>query len=689
MKNFQQRISTFASRPFAIPLVLLIVTLLAYGLSFWRLGFYWDDQPISWIRYELGTAATTKYFSDSRPVWALLYQLTGHVLPPVPAVWQLFGMFWRWAGVVAFYLMMAKLLPNRKSAAFFLSLFVLLYPGFNQQWVSYVYSHFFIVLFFLLISFYLMLRGKTIPAMLFSALHLLMFEYFFLLEFMRPVVLFANLRDEPLTFRERIVKTFKAWIPYLGVVIFVLLYRSLVYSHPGFGYSLTEEVARAPIETIMQLVQHVLTSLWSAAIGAWIQIFQFPNPNSSGIRTSVLYILVVLVVGACVFFFATENTEKMSLKSFFSKVSARSVADRSNEKESTNIKRESLWLIAFGAIMLLLGGVPYWVTNLPVTLGFPANRALLSFMFGACFFLIGLIELLPARAKYSIAILFVALSAGRQFLWSVDFMRDWESQKNLFWQMHWRAPSIEPDTLILMNESLEFSADNSLSAAVNWIYDSNASADHIQYALFYPVNRLGGSLPSLQPNTPLAYNYTAGKFHGDTSDSLAFYYAPPFCLRLLDPDLDSNNRFIPDDSLMRQASALSTPQRILREPVSSMPAFYGAEPPHGWCYYFQKAELARQFGDWEEVNRLADAAFHLDEHFNNPIELFVFIEGYAHAGDWDDAIRLSKEARQVSKSYVDPLLCKLWKRIETQTISSEERAGALNEIQNLIECPEE
>ncbi len=666
MKNLQQQISTFASRPFAIPLVLLIVTVLAYGLSFWRLGFYWDDQPISWIRYELGTAATTKYFSDSRPVWALLYQLTGHVLPPVPAIWQLFAMFWRWAGVAAFYLTMVRLLPNRKSAAFFLSLFVLLYPGFNQQWVSYVYSHFFIVLFFLLTSFYLMLRGKTIPAMIFSAAHLLMFEYFFLLEFMRPVALFASLRDESLTLRERLVKTFKAWIPYLGVIIFVLLYRSLVYSHPGFGYSLTEEVARAPIETITQLVQHVLTSLWSAAIGAWIQIFQFPNPIVNGLRTSALYIAVVLLVGACVF-----------------------AISRFKENESTNAKRESLWLIALAAIMLLLGGVPYWVTNLPVTLGFPANRALLSFMFGACFFLIGLIELLPSRVKYIVAVLIVALSAGRQFLWSVDFLRDWESQKNLFWQMQWRAPSIEPDTLVLMNESLEFSADNSISAAVNWIYDSNASADHIKYALFYPINRLGGSLPSLEPNTSIAYNYTAGKFHGNTSDSLAFYYAPPFCLRLLDPVLDSNNRFIPDDSLMRQASALSNPQRILREPAASMPAFYGAEPPHGWCYYFQKAELARQFGDWDEVNRLADAAFKLDEHFNNPVELFVFIEGYAHAGNWDDAIRLSKEARQVSKSYVDPLLCKLWKRIQAETTSSEARSEALSEIQNLIECPDE
>jgi len=239
-----------------------------------------------------------------------------------------------------------------------------------------------------------------------------------------------------------------------------------------------------------------------------------------------------------------------------------------------------------------------------------------------------------------------------------------------------------------MNEELLFNADNSISAALNWIYDPDASADDISYALFYPVNRLGGSLPSLQPNTPIIYNYTAGKFNGNTSDALAFYYAPPFCLRLLDLDLDSNNRFILDFSLMREAAALSNPERILREPVSSMPAFYGAEPSHGWCYYFQKAELARQFGEWDEVNRLAKEAFNLGEHFNNPVELFVFIEGYAHTGEWDEAVKLSKEARQVSKSYVDPLLCKLWKRIEAETISSEERSGALTEVFELTRCGE-
>ena len=661
MKNLQKRISSLTSQPFAVPLALFIVTFLAYGLFFWRLGFYWDDQPISWIRYQLGTEATTKYFSDSRPVWALLYQLTGFILPLKPAVWQLFAMFWRWAGVYVFYLFMAGLFPRRRDIAMLLSLFVLLYPGFNQQWVSYVYSHFFIVLFFLLISFHLMLRGRTIPAMIFSALHLLMFEYFFLLEFMRPIVIFASLRGEPLTNRERYVKTLKTWLPYIGVIFFVLLYRSLVYSHPGFGYSLTEEVARAPIETITQLAGHVLSSLWFAAVGAWLQVFQFPNTDVNGLRTTILYVFVVLIVGAFVFL--------------------KHLTDATSE----NKKRDAWWLIGFGVVMLLFGGVPYWVTNLPVTLGFPANRALLSFMFGSCFFLLGVIEFLPARIKYFVALLFVALSAGRQFLWSVEYLRDWQAQKNMFWQLAWRAPGIKPNTLLLMNEELQFSADNSISAPLNWIYKTDQTSD-MDYFIFYPTNRLNASLPALQKDLPIHYEYLAGEFNGNTSDVLAFYYAPPACLRLLEPDLDPTNRLIPTASMMREASALSNTDRILERQSFVMPDIYGPEPEHGWCYYFEKADLTRQMGDWEEVVKLGNKAFTLDDYPNSPIERFVFIEGYAHVGDWDKALEYSKVSYKVSKDYVGPLLCQLWKRIGAETAESPGRSEALAEVQNKFAC---
>jgi hypothetical protein len=254
--------------------------------------------------------------------------------------------------------------------------------------------------------------------------------------------------------------------------------------------------------------------------------------------------------------------------------------------------------------------------------------------------------------------------------------------------MTWRAPGIKPNTLILMNEDLLFYADNSISAPLNWIYAPDNHTNYIDYVLYYPTNRLEASLPELKKDIPIRYDYLAGQFNGNTSQALAFYYDPPACLRLLEPGLDSINRFISDESLMREAAALSNEAMILNESTARMPDIYAPEPMHGWCYYFQKADLARQFGDWEEVVRLGDIAFNLEDHPNNPIERFVFIEGYAHVGDWERALKLSRESFRVSKDYVGPLLCRLWERIEIETTDSlaEGRTEAISEVKDMLSC---
>jgi hypothetical protein len=117
-----------------------------------------------------------------------------------------------------------------------------------------------------------------------------------------------------------------------------------------------------------------------------------------------------------------------------------------------------------------------------------------------------------------------------------------------------------------------------------------------------------------------------------------------------------------------------------------MPAIYHPEPVHGWCYYFEKADLARQLGNWEEIAKLGDTAFKLEDHPNNPVERFVFIEGYAHTGEWERALKLSRDSYQVSKGYVGPLLCRLWERIEMETIDNTERDEALSEVKSILAC---
>ncbi|MCZ2121347.1 MAG: hypothetical protein LC108_03685, partial [Anaerolineales bacterium] len=307
----------------------------------------------------------------------------------------------------------------------------------------------------------------------------------------------------------------------------------------------------------------------------------------------------------------------------------------------------------------------------------------LSFMLGSSFILVGLLEFLPKKLKTILLVLFVAFASGRQFLWSNEFRRDWLAQKNMFWQMTWRAPALEKNTIVLINEELTYYADNSLSAALNWIYAPNEHDDKIDYVLFYPTNRSG---LALAPNLPVEYDFLAGTFTGNTSQAVVFYYAPPKCLRLLDPEIDSINKLIPDETLLRDAAALSSTAPILNEHSAQMPKIYNPEPAHGWCYYFQKADLARQLKDWKTAANLGDEALALDDYPNDPVERFVFIESYAHVNNWQKAVELSQTSYKVSKSFVGPLLCKLWERIERETESSLEQQTAISAARGEFKC---
>ena len=656
-----KRLLSFNS-PLAFPVFLFIITTLAYGLLIPRLGFYWDDLPMSWIRYQLGPEAMKQYFSTNRPVWALLYQATTRVFPYQPIYWQVFALVLRWLTALLAYYFLKRVFPRFAIGA---SLLFLLYPGFNAQWVSYLFSHFYLVLCFFLLSFNLMMRGNwkfTALALFFSALNLWMMEYFFVLELARPVVIWILLQDEFPAPRLRLRAGLRVWYPYLIVFASAILSRLFIFNNQIYNpFGWREEFAKAPVETALNLAKNMLLSFWTVTVSAWAQVFQLPNLTADGPRTLVVYAFVVVAVTGLVAFYFLRDPSLENLA-------------------------EPLPVILLGLFMLPLAGAPFYLTNVPVSLAFPASRAALPFMLGVSLILIGLLHYLPARVRVFVLAALLGLAAGRQFLWSNAFRRDWESQKNLFWQMTWRAPGLKPETIVMMNEELSFYADNSLGAPLNWIYAPDNHSSRVDYVLFYPTNRLGGALSALEPGQTVTYDYLAGQFTGSTSRVAAFYYDPPKCLRLLEPGIDSVNRLIPDETYLRDAARLSSVAVILNEPVARMPAIYHPEPPHNWCYYFEKADLARQMKDWKQVVELGDEAFASGDYPNDPVERFVFIEGYAHAGDWGKAIELSDVSYRVSEAYVGPLLCRLWDRIVSDTDTAAEKQSAVNQARKKFNC---
>jgi hypothetical protein len=113
-----------------------------------------------------------------------------------------------------------------------------------------------------------------------------------------------------------------------------------------------------------------------------------------------------------------------------------------------------------------------------------------------------------------------------------------------------------------------------------------------------------------------------------------------------------------------------------------LPIFFNTEKaPATWCDYFQKADLARQYQNWEEIAQLGDAAFGSGKTPNHPSERIPFIEGYAHVGAWEKAEKITLEAPNRNSMF-----CAAWARIQAETAPSAERKQTLSRIKNQLNC---
>jgi len=140
---------------------------------------------------------------------------------------------------------------------------------------------------------------------------------------------------------------------------------------------------------------------------------------------------------------------------------------------------------------------------------------------------------------------------------------------------------------------------------------------------------------------------------------------------------------------MQSAAALSSTEWIQLEGASAkdiLPQYlYAPEPSHGWCYYFELADLARQQGKWDEVAQLGDIAYNQNDYPNDPSEHFPFIEGYAHTGNWERAGELTQQSLSVTP-IMAPLLCRLWQRIDASTLDNQEKDITIASLYPQLGC---
>jgi hypothetical protein len=302
------------------------------------------------------------------------------------------------------------------------------------------------------------------------------------------------------------------------------------------------------------------------------------------------------------------------------------------------------------------------------------DRFMVSMMIGCILFAIGVIELSirSDKIRSTIYILLVALGIGQQFYTANVFRRDWEKQKEFYWQLTSRIPALKPNTTLLTYQlPTEYEPDLSYTGPINWMYAPEFTPPNLPYALIFTEKRIGGStLPSLAPDSPIRFNYRTAIFNGSTSQAVVIYMPVNGCVRVLDPSRGDTDVYSKQPDELTQAIPLSNLSLIITDPETpASPFFLDEKAPVNWCAYFTKAELAHQLADYQKTINLLDEATAIGYKPEDLNEWLIYIDSLARTGEVESAREKSLELLN-QDSRMKRGVCVVWNQLEAQEIES-------------------
>jgi hypothetical protein len=275
----------------------------------------------------------------------------------------------------------------------------------------------------------------------------------------------------------------------------------------------------------------------------------------------------------------------------------------------------------------------------------------------------------------------LALSVTTQILTVNRFRLEWVVQNSYYWQLAWRVPALKPQTAIVSLEQPSASIPGyDASFAMNILFNGQTRDGAVPYWFFTNDRFLNFDFV---PGKAIAYKNRNLKFTGNTSEAISIVHqGEDRCLQVLDSVYAKQPFYA---SGQDQLVAVSNVSRIIRESRAPPPPqdIFGPEPPHTWCYYFEKADLARQFADWATVLELEQRAAAAGRAPKFGPEYLPFIEAHAQLGDWTGALALSQAARE-SISEMEPLLCSTWNRLSVLPLVEQ---GTVRDARQAFGCP--
>lgn len=678
-------------KPWFYPLIVLVVMLIAYGLQLFRLGFYWDDWQALYLSRFGNAQVYWDFFLADRPVSAWTYILTMPVLGLHPWTWQIFTLVMRWLSVMGVVWAFSMVWPQHRWQAGWMGLLLAIYPGFTQQAISVAYSQHFITYALFTLSLAGMLAAAINPkkywlftslAWFASLLHMLTMEYFVGLELLRPLLLGFVFFGRESNRRIALGKTVLHWLPYLLSLAAFGVYRFIWL--PGMHSAadqnapvLLQQLLNQPGAALLQLVQMALRDSLHTSLFAWVNTIA-----PATITLKAKFDIFSWAVGATVAALIATLT----------------IAGSAEKQALTQRKDKTFHLQAavLGAAALLLGGLPVWLTNRQVLEGAWSDRFTLAPMLGAVVLLVAVVDwLISDQARKAIVLaVFIGIAVAAHVRNSDNYADAWQVQRQYYWQVSWRVPSLQEGTAILGPEiPFSYVSGISMGFAYNMLYDQKPDSMQVPYWFIEALRyRNSNVLLDFTPDTPITYKELRNiVFEGNTDQALAVNYkAARGCVRVMDP-IYQDAPYLSDYPIYEgelELYGISHPEQILTGSAGNeklLRTVFGAPPSDDWCYFYQQADLARQQKDWESILNLYQEAENGGYSAYNGTELVPFIEGFALSENWEKALLLTEEADAMTDG-VEQLLCQSWSRIVNTSGNVPEAEAAAANAYRLLNC---
>ncbi len=679
MKTIFDKIRQITFDEKSAPLAFLAACLFAFGLLIPNLGFYMDDWPYVFYAFNKGIPSLGEMLIyDSRPNAAWLYMLGFRILGFTPLAWHIASLLMRWLTVTLMWILLRAIWQERKKETLQTALLFAVYPFFMlQPFAVGSTHHWFGFLTFnlsLLLMVWSMQKDKyKIPLILASmsleAVHLFTSEYFAGLELIRPIILWILIARAETDLSKRSVKTLLNWLPYILVLMAFAYWRVAIYENPPDVIRnepvLVYQLMSAPFKAVGQLLATSIKDAYSVLSIGWQKA-----TDVELLDAGTAFPQFRLAVSAVSFAFAYFYLSRL---------------DPQAKETSDDWKKGSTSLAIFS---LLVGGLPVWLIGRSIVESknlLSASRFGIPAMFGASLLVFLITDWLFTETKKKLVVLslLLALSVNFHIANTKEFQYSWEKQNRLMQQLIWRAPNVTPGTAFLTDEEiLGVMGEYAVSFEISTAYQpKDVTTPPYWYFPFYYTNP---NVDDLLQGVPLEYDKLTMHFRGNSKQMLLLSFNPEMnrCLWILQPQ-DKNLRLVSDD--MRKlasgsnVSLIQQGDRVLPEDI------FGKTKNRGWCYYFEKADLARQYGQWDEVARLWKEAQAQGERPDNGFEYIPFIEGLGHTGDWAQVKEMTKFAKRITAG-LEPSLCGAMDRLAASTSQSQERDDTVNALKDDLKC---